>query len=145
MTNILFKKPLKITQILQEASLIELKPHGMFWRTTSQRYFAVSYVFRCGAPLSLYNKCVELKLVRGGGKNYFGLRAGSDFSPPGHDICPPLGILLSIFSLYIVKMAKSSGGNFPLSPPSSSTPMVTCSNIQYISGVVSAGATRLNA
>ena len=40
-----------------------------------------------------------------GGKNYLVLRARKFFpslkdSPPGHDFCPPLGILFNIFSLY---------------------------------------------
>ena len=71
------------------------------------------------------HKGEELKFVRGGEKNYFGLRARSvrENSPPE----PSFPLLRKIFalcghtffSLYIVRMAKSSGGELP--PPRSST------------------------
>ena len=68
----------------------------------------------------MYNiKGVELKMVRGG-KNYFGLRARNP--PPPERYFPLLGMIFAplwayffIFFLFIVRMAKSSGGNFP--PP----------------------------
>ena len=47
-----------------------------------------------------------------GGKNYFGQRARSareNFTPLGMNFFLPLGIIFQFFSLYIVRMAKSSG------------------------------------
>ena len=55
---------------------------------------------------------VELKLARGG-KNYLGLRARAR---PGHDFAPVWANFFN-FSLYIVRMNRSSGVEKLLLPP----------------------------
>ena len=80
----------------------------------NEALYSLSLVF-LQPYVTLSVKGVELKLVRGG-EELFGLRAKisphlSDFSPPGHDFCPPLGILFQFFL-----SEKLSQGNFPPSP-----------------------------
>ena len=70
-------------------------------------------------PSSVFTRGVELKLARGG--RIMSLRARK-FPPlwaifphrPWAWFLPPSGHTFSIFSFYIVRMAKSSGGGVPL-------------------------------
>ena len=74
---------------------------------------------RCGAGYVTGvtgHKGVELKLVRGG--RFFGLRARkfplrAIFPPPGHDFCPPLGVLFQFFLFILLGWPSLHGGDFP--------------------------------
>ena len=68
----------------------------------NEALYSLSLVF-LQPYVTLSVKGVELKLVRGGGKINFVLRARGareNFPPPGHDFAPLLANFFNFFSLY---------------------------------------------
>ena len=102
----------------------DFRPNPVCFRVISiSIWINTSRILGCSVAIFYAYKSVILKLFRG--EELFGLHARSapeippppqsDFSPPGHDFCLTLGILLNFFLFLSLGWPSLQGGELP--PP----------------------------